>query len=133
MEISKNKTAAISFAILLIISMGASTMLIPNAVAHTPAWQIPTYAYIVPTVNPVGVGQQLIIYMWLDPVFGVEPGGGLGSSGALLSNNYRFHNYTLTITAPNGTATKVNFPVLCGLNIIAAVSFYSHRSRHIRP
>ncbi|HLN89714.1 MAG TPA: PQQ-binding-like beta-propeller repeat protein [Candidatus Binatia bacterium] len=112
MIISKNKTAAISFALLLIVSMGASTMFVPNTVAHTPAWQIPTYAYIVPTVNPIGVGQPMIIYMWLDPVFGVEPGAGIGGSGALLSNNYRFHNYVLTITAPDGNETKVTFDTI---------------------
>ena len=39
------------------LSMSASMMLVPTASAHTPAWQIPTYAYINVAPNPVGVGQ----------------------------------------------------------------------------
>ena len=42
MQIIKNKTAAISIAIFLIISMGASMLLIPSANAHTPPYQIKT-------------------------------------------------------------------------------------------
>ncbi len=119
MNFAKNKTAAISIVILFIISMGASTMLIPNATAHSPPWQIPTYAYIVATPDPVGVGQTVTIYLWLDPVYGVAGGAtpvagtnGTTASAALLSNTYRFHNYQLTITPPNGTATTQTFPVI---------------------
>ena len=49
---------AILIAAILTISMGASTMLIPNAGAHTPAWNIPTYAYVNATPNPADIGQQ---------------------------------------------------------------------------
>ena len=49
-------------------------MLIPNANAHTPAWNIPTYAYIVAAPNPIGVGQTVHIYMWLDAVYGAAGG-----------------------------------------------------------
>ena len=45
-------------------------MLIPNASAHTPAWNIPTYAYIFAAPDPIGVGQTTHVYMWLDEVFG---------------------------------------------------------------
>jgi hypothetical protein len=41
---SKNKKTALSIALILIISMGASTILVPNTTAHTPKWNIPTYA-----------------------------------------------------------------------------------------
>ena len=71
----KNKSVAISIAILLTISMTASIMLImPTASAHSPPWNIPTYAYIVAAPDPVGVGQPVQIYMWLDPVYGVAGG-----------------------------------------------------------
>ena len=58
MKFAKNKTAAIAIAIFLMLSMSASMMLIPNASAHTPAWKIPTYAYIIAAPNPIGVGQH---------------------------------------------------------------------------
>ncbi len=120
MKIAENKTAVISIAILLIISMAASTMLIiPNTSAHTPSWQIPTYAQIVAEPDPVGVGQKVHVYMWLEPVYGVAGGStpvagtnGSTASSALLSNNYRFHDYNLTITAPDGTVTTQIFPVV---------------------
>ncbi len=115
----KSKTLAISIAILLTISMSASIMLIPSASAHSPPWQIPTYAYIVAEPNPIGVGQTIQVYMWLDPVYGAAGGtvAAIGSNGstasaALLSNSYRFQNYQLVITSPNGTSTTRTFPIV---------------------
>ena len=80
-------------------SMSASMILIPNVNAHTPAWQIPTYAYINVAPNPVGVGQSTSIDMWLSRVL----------PGAELGNDIRWQNYKLTITAPNGTNTTETF------------------------
>jgi hypothetical protein len=102
MQISRNKTKAIAIAIFFSLSMAASTMLIPSASAHTPKWTIPTYAYIIVSPNPIGVGQKAYVIMWLDKLF----------DGADPTNNYRFHNYNLIITDPDGTNTTVNFPVI---------------------
>jgi len=33
---------------------------LPLANAHTPAWTMPSWAYIIPAPNPVGVGQQAL-------------------------------------------------------------------------
>ncbi len=119
MQKTKNKTLAIVITILLALSITASITLLPNASAHNPPWNIPTYAYINATPNPIGVGQTLLVYMWLDSVYGgsgittaVVPTNGSTASVALLSNNYRFHNFALTITSPNGTSSTVNFPVI---------------------
>jgi len=99
MQIAKSKTVAIAIAIFLMFSMSASMMLIPNASAHTPAWQIPTYAYIFVAPNPVGVGQRASIDMWLSRVLpGAEPG-----------NDIRWQNYELTITSPTGIVTTQTF------------------------
>ena len=121
---NKNKTLAITIALLLTISMVSSMMLMPNATAHNTAtdkstWQIPTYAYIVAAPDPIGVEQTAHIYMWLDSVYGAA-GGTVASIGtnastvsaALLANNYRFQNYNLTITAPDGTVTQQIFAVV---------------------
>jgi len=114
MKILKNKTMAILIAAVLTLSMGAPMMLTVSA--HTPAWNIPTYAYITATPNPIGVGQTMQVYMWLDMVYGAAGGSsaaistnGSTASAALLSNSWRFHNYNLTIVAPNGTPTTTIF------------------------
>jgi hypothetical protein len=110
MQIAKNKTAAIAIAIFLMLSMSASMMLIPTASAHTPAWSIPTYAYITAEPDPVGVGQTIQVYAWLDAVYGAAGGttAVIGTnastcSAALTANNWRFHNFQVVITAPDGT------------------------------
>jgi hypothetical protein len=116
---NKNKTLAISIALLLTISMATSIMLVPNTDAHTPGWNIPTYAYISSAPNPIGVGQETHIYMWLDAVYGVAGGAtaAIGTnastaSAALTANTYRFHDYKLTITAPDGTNSTQTFAVI---------------------
>ena len=119
MKNNKNKTMAIAIAIFLTLSMGASMMLIPSASAHTPAWNIPTYAYISVVPNTIGVGQTIGVYAWLDAVFGAAGGrsaivgtSGYTCSAALTSNNYRFHNYKVVITAPDGTTETKTWDVV---------------------
>ena len=98
---NSNKILAIVISILLISSMSASIMLVPITSAHDPGYQIPTFAYISAHPDPIGVGQTVNVFMWLNQIFGV--GIGDANSYALLSNNYRFHNYNFTIVAPDGT------------------------------
>jgi outer membrane protein assembly factor BamB len=101
MQKPKNKIATILIAALLIFSMSASIMLIPTTDAHTPAWNIPTYAYIHVAPDPIGVGQKVNVIMWLDQVI----------SGAAVSNGIRFHNYNLTVIQPGGSVNSTIFPV----------------------
>ena len=124
MQKLKGKTLAILIAAILTISMTASMTLIPNANAHTPAWNIPTYAYIFASPDPIGVGQTTHVYMWLDMVFGAAGTRATGGySYALLSNTYRFHNYQLTITAPDGTNTTETFATVSDSTSSQAYSF----------
>ncbi len=121
---TKNSAIAISIAILLTISMVSSLALLPNVSAHNTAtdksiWQIPTYAYITAAPDPIGIGQPVHVYMWLDPVFGAAGGSsaaigtnGSTASAALMSNSYRFHNYNYTIVAPDGTVKTTIFPTI---------------------
>ncbi len=97
MKILKTRTAIIAIALFLTISIGTSLTLIPNATSHSPAWQIPTYAYVVGAPNPVGVGQEAHVYLWLDSVYGAAGGttavigtNGSTASAALLSNTIDF-------------------------------------------
>ena len=92
----RNKSAS-AIAVLLTLAFAISLVAIPNANAHTPPWQIPTWAFVQAVVDPVGVGQTTYIYMWIDKTFGTD---------TALTNDWRFHNYKLTITTPDG-ATDV--------------------------
>ncbi len=88
----KNKSLAILIAIILVSSSAFTLVSLPTAKAHTPPWSIQTTAYLSAEPNPVGVGQQMEIVMALNWVF----------PGALIQNDIRPHNYTLTITKPDG-------------------------------
>jgi outer membrane protein assembly factor BamB len=119
MQISKSRILAIAIVILLMSSISFSTILIPKASAHTPAWQIPTYAYITAEPNPIGVGQSLFVYVWLDAVYGAAGGttavigtNASTASAALTANNYRFQNFQVVITAPDGTKETKAFAVI---------------------
>ena len=105
MQLFKSKCAAIAIALFLTLSMTTSMMLVPTAKASTSS-NIPTYAYINVAPNPTGVNQQVEVIMWVNWVFGAGPGN---VGGAELTNNYRFHNYELTITAPNSTTYSKTF------------------------
>ena len=96
MQKLKSKTMAILIAAILTFSM-TSMMLIPTV--HAPLiGDIHIYAYINAEPNPCGVNQQIEIIMWVQDVFGAN---------AMLTNTYRFSNYTLVITAPSGVNTTV--------------------------
>jgi hypothetical protein len=96
---TRNKMT-IAIALFLMFAMAFSLIALPTANAHSPAWQIPTYAYISVSPTPVGVNQQVLVVFWLDKVFSPETG---------VTNDYRFHNYELTITDPDGITTKQTF------------------------
>ena len=85
---------------LLIATFAVSLTVLPATNAHSPGWQIPTYAKLGFSTNPVGVGQTTLIYMFL---------GNVPFDGAALGNDYRYRNYVLTITAPDGTVTTQTF------------------------
>ncbi len=77
----------------LLLTFAVSLLAIPVATAHTPAWNVPTYAYIVATPDPVGVNQNTFIMMWLN----WPPPTAAGTGGD------RWQGYRLTITRPDGT------------------------------
>src|SRR5512137_130121 len=95
MQNAKNKFLALTIATLLIVSISASMILIPATSAHTPPWTIPTFAHLYVANDPIGVGQKQTIYMFVTPTYPDEN----------IANDYRFHNYKLSITAPDGKVT----------------------------
>ena len=82
--------------------IAASTTLVPTTTAHTPSWQIPTFAYVVAVPNPVGVGQTVHVFLWLNVPF----------DGAALTNTYQFRNYQLSVTSPDGKTNSTIYPYI---------------------
>lgn len=91
MEI-KNKTTAIIIAILILSSVGASLLQTSTATTYSYATKS-TFAYVTTMPHNVGVGDTITIYMWVNQIF----------PNAYMTNNYRFHNYKIVITLPDGT------------------------------
>ncbi len=96
MNLRRNKTLS-AIALILILTFSALMAFIPAANAHTPAWNVPTYAYVNAAPSPIGVGQTALIVMWIDKI--PPTAGGTGG--------LRWTNFTLTITAPDGTITHL--------------------------
>ena len=97
MQNLKGKSMAILIAAILTISIGASTSLIPSASAHSPPWNIPTYAYCNVAPNPAGLGQAVNVGFWLN-----EP-----PPTASTTYGDRWGNMTVKVTLPDGTTTTL--------------------------
>ena len=93
MKILNNKTIASLIALILISTVFTSIMLLPSANAHTPAWSIPTWAYLNVAPNPIGVGQTLTMVFWRNQL---PPTAG-GSGGD------RWQNIKISVTKPDGS------------------------------
>jgi hypothetical protein len=91
MKLQKNQTSY-AIALILLLTISAFAMLPLSAQAHTPAWTIPTFAYIVASPDRVGVGQTMALIFWLN---WVPPGSG-GIAGD------RWRNLSVEVTMPNG-------------------------------
>jgi hypothetical protein len=96
----KNKIKSLTITLILLCSIAASAMYTTSA--HTPAWEIPTFPHLYVATNPVGVGQKAYIYCWVCPTY----------DGTTITNDYRFHNWTLTIVAPSGKVTTQHFDTI---------------------
>jgi outer membrane protein assembly factor BamB len=90
---NKRKTIAIVIAVLLTVTMASSTILIPNVNAHDPAWQIPTYSFIVVSPSPIGVGQTANVNFWVN----------LPPPTASAQYGDRWNNLTVVVTKPDGS------------------------------
>ena len=96
MKFAKNKTMAITIALILMTSMFATFVILPTAKAVN--WSLPSYpsyAFIAAGPNPIGLGQTLEIDMWLTTV---NPQASGYYSG-------KWANFTLNIWTPDGLQT----------------------------
>ena len=91
MNFSKNRIFAIAIAFCLILSMTASIMLLPNASAHYPPMNVPTFSFCSVSPNPIGVGQTARVNFWV----GQPPPTANGQYGD------RWQNMTVKVTNPD--------------------------------
>jgi outer membrane protein assembly factor BamB len=96
----KNRKTAALIATILISTIALTLVAVPLASAHDPKWDIPSFPYLIASPNPGAVGQRVFIVMWID-----EP-----LPSAAIGNDIRRHDYTLTITKPDGTKETQNWP-----------------------
>jgi len=99
------KKLKIAFVLFLMFAITVPIAEIPTTTARTPPIEIHTFAFINVAPNPVGVGQQVNIIMWVD-----KTPGGRGAAAA--ANDVRFHGYKLTITDPDGEITTKNWDII---------------------
>jgi hypothetical protein len=103
LKFDKNKKAIASvIALFLIMTISTQLLLLPSANAHTPPWNIPDFAYVSVAPSPVGVGQTVQVYMWVDTPL----------PNAAITNDIRRHSYTLTITKPDATVETHSWDVV---------------------
>ena len=91
MNFDKTKTASIT--LILMLTFSATILALPIVSAHDPAWEVPTWAYISASPNPLGVGQPALLVMWINQY---PP----TASGA---NGDRWDGYTVEVTTPDGS------------------------------
>jgi hypothetical protein len=100
-------------ALFLMLSIAIPMTSLPTVNAHTPAWNIVSYAYVSAAPSPVGVGQPVYVFTWID----------LPIAGAVVTNNIRRHDYTLIITDPDGQNTTQHWDVIEDTTGIQAYTF----------
>ncbi len=108
----KNKTTPL-IALILTLTIAIPITALPLANAHSPKWTIVSYAYTMAGPNPVGVGQRVLIIMWVD---GPMP-------NAALENDIRRHDYTLTITKPDGKNETMHWDSITDPTSVQFVSY----------
>jgi hypothetical protein len=100
LQIKNKKVATLLITATLAILMMTSMLMLPSTMAHTPPYQITTYAKVTIQPEVIGVGQSALGYAFL---------GNAPLSGSTMNNAYRFHGYTVTITAPDGTVKTLQW------------------------
>ncbi len=85
---------------MLTFSIIVSMIQLPTTEAHNPPYQITTYAKVTIQPEVIGVGQSALGYAFL---------GNAPLSGSLMTNSYRYHNYTVWITDPNGQVKTLHW------------------------
>jgi hypothetical protein len=92
-----NKNSSSSIALILMLAVSGVMAIVPAANAHSPAWNVPTHAFLNVAPNPIGVGQQVTIIPWINDV----PPTANGQYGD------RWQGYMIKVTKPDGTTESL--------------------------
>src|SRR3989304_3410840 len=112
---SLGKKSATAISMILISTIALTLFALPVANAHSDGtvWNFPSYAYLVASPNPAGKGQKVSIVMWVDYPL----------PSAAVTNDIRRHDYTLTITKPDGKTVTQKWDVLYDTT---GIQYYSY-------
>jgi hypothetical protein len=93
----KTKKLSYSIGIILLLAISAVIVSVPATNAHTPPWNIPTWAYLSASPNKAGIGETVLLVMWLNTI---PPTAG-GTGGDM------FHGFKIDVTAPDGSKSSL--------------------------
>ncbi len=93
----KNPRKILTTIVFVILLSVSSFAVLQSASAHTPPWDVPTYAYLAASPDTVGVGEYTLLIMWLNTV--VPTAGGTGGDA--------WRNFFINVTAPDGSQTTL--------------------------
>lgn len=102
MKIKINLKTKTSIALILMLTITIPLFAMPSTDGQTSAGKSATHAMLTVNPNPVGVGQPVMIVMW----------AGLLLPSASVTNDIRFHDYTLTITKPDGKIETMKWDII---------------------
>jgi hypothetical protein len=103
------------FALFLILTMSSPILFaLPVTDAHSPAWNVPTSAYVSLSPDRVGVGQYTTIVVWVDR-YSPTAGGGIGQ---------RWNGFKIDITKPDGTNETLG-PFQCSSDVGSDFKVYT--------
>ncbi len=85
------KTKISTITLILALTISAMLFALTTANAHTPPWNIKTYAFLNVAPNPAGVGQTVFVNFFIDKVVPT----------ANVQYGDRWQNFTVTVTTPN--------------------------------
>ena len=88
-----NKRFISTIVLLLLATMAVSMLALPTV--NAPDYI--TFAYIHVSPNPIGVGQDAFVVVWIDKTM----------AGVAVTNNYRFQNYSVIVTKPDNTTERL--------------------------
>jgi hypothetical protein len=103
----------LSTSLFLMFAVAFPFVSLPSVDAHTPPYNLPSFAFIVANPNPVGVGQPVYISMWVDRPM----------PDSYVDNDIRRRDYTLTITKPDGNKLTQHWDVIQDTTGIAFYKF----------
>jgi outer membrane protein assembly factor BamB len=103
----------IIFLMAIPISASLLTVNAHNTSTDKTVWTITSYAYLNVAPNPVGVGQTVDVCMWVDAPM----------PSAAIENDIRRHDYSLTITKPDGTTETKTWNIISDTT---GVQFYQY-------